>query len=484
MAFTGTLRPKVSRKADTLPLPRPAKETYSSTKDPADAAVVPFYLVLTFSFFLLARPQDYIKPLRTVQFAMVLGAASIFTWALGVFSGQIKFRKSKELNLMVGLTIWFILGVPFGFYRSNSLTFLVVDWVKVLMIFLVLTQTVTTTKRLRLLLWVIFLSGFIATGLSLAMGGERIAAMQEGTQTRFLGMSRGFFFGNYLGVAASVILPYMAAVLIYTRSALKQLLLFACFASMMGMLVLTSSRGNLISIILALILTWFVVLKDSIKAKMIGVVFVGCLVVAIAFAPMAVWERVGVMWSSSAESADSKSKAEAEMSSMQRQELLMRSLLVTVQRPIFGLGIDNFEGYSGSVTGDSQQFQGTHNTFTQISAETGIPALIMFLVLLSTGISRMRRVSRGFEGRPEFAQEKRLADATMVSIISFIVGGCFAHLGFDYYIYYLLAIGVALQTIYTLSTGESVEFASAGLRNKKKMGWRRTSALPDARPPA
>ena len=475
MAYTGTLPPKIPHDIGAHPLPGLPRQFASRPEDASEQAAIPYFFVLVFSFFLLARPQDFINSINVIPFAMIFGSAAIFSWALGVLNGQIEFRKSKELNLMLGLTVWFILGAPFSFWRSNAFSNLTGEWTKITMIFLVLTQTVTSIRRLRHLLWIMFFSGFMATIVSMVMGAGRI---QSGD--RFLGMSRGFFHGNYLGIATAVLLPYMVAILIHTRSIFKQLLLIACFASMIFMIVHTASRGNMISVVLSLILVWVFMLRDSMKGKLIGGCFALGIVLAVAVAPHTFWERVGTLWGSEASTA-STAGDEAEDSTLQRRALLIRSIEVTVKRPLFGLGIGNFQYYSATSTGVAQEEKGTHNTYTQVSSETGIPALIMFLMLLTTGITRMRRVVRDCEGRPELVQEKALAHATVVSLLSFMIGGCFAHLAWEFYVYYLAAIGVSLQTIYTLRTGQSLELSDVGSGKpngsggdkKNGHGWRR-----------
>jgi len=68
---------------------------------------------------------------------------------------------------------------------------------------------------------------------------------------------------------------------------------------------------------------------------------------------------------------------EASLSAQQRKELLFKSLKVTVRHPLFGVGPGNFEVVSGA-------WDVTHNSYTQISAEGGIPAF--FCRYLSFGV--------------------------------------------------------------------------------------------------
>lgn len=479
MPYTGTLPPKLPRDAGALPLPGPATELASGAKDTGEQGAIPYYFVLLFSFYLLARPEDFFRSLRNIKFALILGSAAIFTWALGVFSGQIKFRKSRELNLMMGLTVWFILGLPFSFWPSRAIHHLTNEWVKIVMIFVVLTQLITSTRRLRHLLWIMFLSGLLATAGTMLLGVGHMEDLVD-RDGRVMGITRGFFYGNYLGIAAGVVVPYLVAVLIHTRSFFKQLMLVGCFAAMVYMIVLTASRGNLINIVVTLLLVWAIMLRNSMKAKLIGVLFVIGIVLSVAVAPQAFWVRVGTLWGSEASVSDAAGDIAVE-SSRARKELFIQSLKASAAWPVFGLGMGNFLHYSGETSGIPL---GTHNTFTQASAEGGIPALVMFVMLLATGITRMRRMVRGCEGRPELAQEMSLANATIVSLISFMIGACFAHLAWEYYVYYLSVIGLCLQTIYTLKTGQSLELPKArraqtsgnGGSKKNGIGLRRLPA--------
>lgn len=452
MAYTGTLPPKVSRDAAGPRLAPKEEATSSEVKEAEGQGAFPFYLLLGFSFMVLGQPQNVFWKLEPIlsPFSAIFSRSALLFWAIGLVTGKIKFRKSKELNLVLALTAWFVLGLPFAYWRSHSLEIMWSEWMKTVVIFVLLTQTVTTRKRVHYLLWLIFISGLMATGGSLLLGHVDLESEQ-----RFMGLTRGFFSGNYLGIAAGVTVPYLSVMLIRSRSILKQLLLIACFASMVFMIVLTASRSNLISIIVSLLLTWVLVLKDSIKAQLIGVCFAVGLVVAVAFAPIAFWERVGTLWGSQA-SATSTFGDSANESELQRKRQLDLSIVVTAKYPIFGLGIANFAIYSGSTIGVAGAWLGTHNTFTQISSEGGIPALIIYLMLLVTVIVNMRRLAKRCKRRPELAEEKALANATIVSILSFMVGACFAHIAYEYYLYYLAGVGVALQTVFLTTTGQSL----------------------------
>src|SRR5207249_4894978 len=61
---------------------------------------------------------------------------------------------------------------------------------------------------------------------------------------------------------------------------------------------------------------------------------------------------------------------------------LDQSIRYTLEYPIFGLGLGNFGVASGTDVGRPEAWRTTHNTYTQISSEAGIPALMLFVGLL------------------------------------------------------------------------------------------------------
>ncbi len=94
---------------------------------------------------------------------------------------------------------------------------------------------------------------------------------------------------------------------------------------------------------------------------------------------------------------------EAGESRESRQYLLKKSIEFTLQHPLLGVGPGQFaiyEGQSSKANGERGNWHETHNTYTQISSECGIPALIMLLVgvfgaLGIVGRTRRRALAQG-----------------------------------------------------------------------------------------
>src|SRR5215831_9501307 len=136
------------------------------------------------------------------------------------------------------LTAWYALGLPFALWRGGSLEVLTQVWSKTLLIFLLLTQTLVTAKRIQVLLWAIILSELVVTGFSI-MQSSQVVWVGE----RLSGVNQGILGWNFLGFEVALTIPYIAALFITERSVLSTCVLAASSLSMLWMLVLTASRG-------------------------------------------------------------------------------------------------------------------------------------------------------------------------------------------------------------------------------------------------
>jgi O-antigen ligase len=133
---------------------------------------------------------------------------------------------------------------------------------------------------------------------------------------------------------------------------------------------------------------------------------------------------------------DKDDAASAYGSAQQRQLLFWRSIEMTKQHPLFGVGPGNFEQVSGV-------WLETHNTYTQLSSEGGLPALILYLLILCHGFMNTRKIKRLAYRHTE----STLASALQASLIGYIVGSIFASAGFQFFPYILVSYTTALFSI-------------------------------------
>ncbi len=437
MATTGTLRTWQPR--GTAPSVA-ATEAHDPSLHRARAA---FLGLLVFTGVVYGRPQDYSKLAEGIHLAQLVVGATGLIYLFTLLRGKAPMQWSTELKLVLGLTFWFAAGIPFAFWRGGSFTTFTSEWMRTVIIFFLLTQTVFTLDRVRKLMWVI-LSCELLVSLMTIINPDTLKVEMGG---RLIGTGAGFLSGNNLGIAAATTLPYIAALVVLSKSWFRAILLFSTFALVMWMVVLTASRASLIAIFFSLGLVWVMVLRDSFKARLIGLVFLAAIALAMANAPASFWERISTIWAEESY-ATSSAAASAGASEYQRKALFWRSVRATLENPILGLGLMNFQNWSKEVTGSVLEMKGTHNTYTQIASEAGIPALLMFISLLFVCLRNMWRINRFSRSHAGHAELGLLARATFVSLVCFMFTAFFAHLGYDCFLYYLAGMGVALESVH------------------------------------
>ena len=122
-------------------------------------------------------------------------------------------------------------------------------------------------------------------------------------------------------------------------------------------------------------------------------------------------------------------------SAQERKELLTRSLELTYRHPIFGIGPAQF--------GNGGLWHQTHNSYTQLSSEAGLPALMIFLALMR----RTFRNLRSIRTVPRRSQVWYLGGALYCAMIGYLVGAFFLSTAYWLVPYLLVSYGLALRRV-------------------------------------
>jgi len=399
-----------------------------------------FLIVWLFVFEAFVRLEDIFPIIGSLHPVFVLGIGGTLAFAISVIRGRGRFQYSTELGMVLSLTVWFILGIPFAYWRGGSLHLLITDWSRTLLFFFLLTQVLTSVARIRKILWAVVLSELVVSVASLIGRGNLAYEVGE----RFAGVNKGLLGWNFLGITLSVTLPFVAYLYVSRRSLVRTCFLLAVLGCTGWMLVLTASRGGVFGIAFSGVLSWWFILRGTPRSRLSIIVLALCLLVSVAKAPDVFWERLSV-WNGSDSQWNSTAASAAE-SAQGREKLLKESILDTLHNPVFGLGIGNFAVYHGNNEGSTGSY-GTHNTFTQISSEGGLPALLLIVLLVGVVISHMKRVSSDPTNNAIDVELRLLARATLVSTLAFVFSGFFAHIAYDYLLYYIVGIEIGVWTI-------------------------------------
>ena len=128
-----------------------------------------------------------------------------------------------------------------------------------------------------------------------------------------------------------------------------------------------------------------------------------------------------------------------------RRELLTMSLSITAHHPLLGIGPGNFQGYT-------ETWHVTHNTYTELTSECGIPALILFLLIIRAAFRNLQRVQK----TPLYANDaetRLITGGLWASLAGYLVGAFFASTAYQLFPYFLVAYTTALFNIASTNPG-------------------------------
>jgi O-antigen ligase len=152
-------------------------------------------------------------------------------------------------------------------------------------------------------------------------------------------------------------------------------------------------------------------------------------------------------------------------SSEERKALLMQSIQMTFENPIFGVGPGVFSYASWDqrkdATGVGGLAQVTHNTYTQISSETGIPG---FLLFAATMVFVLKSAFQAFRGLKETDPLMAKSGSYLFCMLAaFSVGIFFLSVGYTHIISTLFALTVALENVRSKLAHETRDAATVNI---------------------
>lgn len=209
----------------------------------------------------------------------------------------------------------------------------------------------------------------------------------------------------------------------------KHKFFFVLFFFLGGLVILkTGSRGGLIALIAGIIA--IMVLQGIKKTLFPAIIAAGCFIVlTLSFVPVAQLERFA--------SIGNLDKDYNTESSLGRVEIWKRGVQLMKDNPFLGTGVGAYQIAEGSVS-QGGKWMTAHNCFIQIGVELGVPALLIFILLLYKVMSLLQRTKEA--GVEEAAMAKGLQGA----IVVYIVGGMFLSWAYAYMLYLIMAMAAVL----------------------------------------
>lgn len=427
--------------ASPLP-PSPQTAVPNGATAAAAASQTPLYY-LGFTALLLLLFVVFSRLAETI--AVLIGANLRISMTLLLVSTAVAVVQRDAIRRLRGgagfylilLTGWFFLCVPTSVHKGGSVRHLTSYWItSVLAAFCVLVYPNTTASLRRILYAItagVLLVGFARSESSVftlgALGNPNLYSQHllYGVPFLFLPLARN-------GVAS-----------------FKGIIAAACISLLVVKVLYTGSRASLIAVA---ILGFVFFLSLPVMQKLIAVACVIPLAAAALLTmPEQAWQRYSTLFSQDETIAHTEEEISAIESANARKRHLEQSIDLTIRNPILGVGPGMFAVASADYSkelGERAYWKETHNSFTQISSESGLTGLLLYLAMLFSavltlwkGIRLTRRAPRG----SELESAGQIAVMLLFSMLAMIITGAFSSSAYLHYFPLLCAFATVTARI-------------------------------------
>ena len=415
-----------------------------------------YLLLLFYLMTLFLRPYDLIPALKVLHLPMVSGSLCfvVYIWSR-YSSGRTVFPLTPITKLLGFMTVWAMLTIPFAFWKSGSFTTFWNDWLKMLILFFMLGNVLQSARNVQGALYMCIVSATCISSIAIAL---KILLGESVANGRLVSDASGVYSGpNFFSMTLILFFPYVLFLFFLHNNFWIRLFSGFAIGAFTIANMLTESRAGTIGEALVVILVFWKLREWGVSAMKTAGVTVLTAILLLPFAPKGLWERFSTLFVSSEVAMDPNSTSGSALGSKrQREELLVQSVILTAENPIFGVGMNNFAAAAHDRFNNSdEEWVGCHDTFLQISSELGIPGLLLYVFLLRAAWKTVRlpgrQMSPEYAALPDNRQFRILSDATVISFTGYVLFSTLAHLGYQPYFFVVAGIGESLRHIYLRS---------------------------------
>jgi O-antigen ligase len=324
---------------------------------------------------------------------------------------------------------WLAVAAPFSSWKSNTLTTLFTFYSKSFLLYFVICACVLRIREVKKLILVLGIGTAVVVFSCFKYG-------HVDEEARFsVAESVYSFMANANELALGLILGILALLVVLLRGKkLMRAISFCVIVAALYYALRTASRAGFLSIIAAL-LAWFWLSKHKAKLALLAVVLIPAVLLLLPaetrhrlFFIAVAGHRVEVTTEVDRSSIDSQNLRELK---------LLDSIRLTLTHPLFGVGPGDFvaaESAYQESAGQRSQWVGTHNSYTQVSSESGIPAFIFYVASI---VACVRMNYRGYKrtlGAKGLEDYAAVSFCMFLSIIAYAVGSFFDQLAYSTYL--------------------------------------------------
>jgi O-antigen ligase len=406
-----------------------------------------FLLLSTLLFFLFFRPADLITSLQPLHLPMVLAIICMGVHISASASrGEGVFRLTPITKALAAITLWTMIAIPFAYWQAGAFSTFINQWLKMVVTFLLMANIIRTVRQVTIIIWICVISAIFVS--LTAIGNYLVNG--AGSIGRLTALVNGPYSGaNYFSVTIDMMLPFVLFFLLLHPRPLVRVICVVGAGILVLANLMTQSRAGIVGMLIVMVAVLWDLRKRWKKSlvPILALAVIGGPVAAL-LAPHGIWDRFSTIFEDyDVSSLDLLSPLRMAASSQEeRVELIFKSLSLTLEYPVFGVGMGNFSSASAGQwnTGTGRDWIQTHNTYLQFSAELGIPGVALYFVLLVATFKTFKRARDQVPNPDKETDGYMLAlicDATRVSMIGYLLTSMFANVGYQPYYFVLAGIG-------------------------------------------
>jgi len=408
---------------------------------------IAFVGLFLFTLLLYIRPNEmFPEVLGTFPISKIVAGIAVFAYVASKLGSREGLTiKPQELKLLAVIAALGVAFTPLAAAPMDSVDLLLDMFIKVIIIFVLMINVVTTRERLRSMVTLVVVCGTIFAFLAIKsyLAGDFTIVEKKDVGVvglRITGAVGGFFGNpNDLATSLNMLLPLAIALALMSKG-LKRVFYFACGAVLIGGVIVTFSRGGFLGLLtVGGVLLWKAGRHNRVTTVMAFVLLFGVFVLAM---PGGYAGRITSMFNIGEDPTGS---------SQARRDLLDRAVNVAIHHPIVGIGMGNFHIYS-------IREQVAHNAYLEIAAELGVAGLIAYLMFILAPLRSLRKIER--ERAPQHPRRTLndpgghnreihyLSIALQGVLFAYIVCSFFGSIQYQWFLYYPVAYAIALRRIH------------------------------------
>jgi O-antigen ligase len=342
----------------------------------------------------------------------------------------------------LAFTVWMFVCIPMSVWPGGSFHTDVFEWLPAFVTFFVTAGLISTVKDSeRLTRSMAF--GVVAILVTYILFGSHAGGRSDAS-IGTMGNPNLFALQLLMGMPFCLYAVYRSGIMSLKGAASAALLLATTY-----LVVSTGSRSGLIAMAVGMLI---LLIRSSVLGKF-GLILMACvaLVGALVVLPRTTLDRYRTLFSDDPDLAAQDSDViSARDSATARRYHLQQSITLTFQHPLFGVGPGQFRVAAADLSEKKHEHAAwleTHNSWTQVSSETGFPGIVFYLGGALVCIKRLWSQYRVTRKNPQLSNISDMTFCLLLSFVVTIVTMTFASVAYQPYLPLLCGLAVGLLLV-------------------------------------